>query len=432
MLCVFALAGCQEKDPLPELTVGQTEYTLGAIEGRTANVSFKTNVEWALSITYENTDTEWLTVTPARGTAGEQTIEVTADENYREELRIAHIDIQYGDKIQTLKVTQEKTPNLAPLFDPEFVRILKERGYISDEEKILPKDITGITKLDISETLDNCGPLTSLRGIEYFASLDTLNCANNRLTELDISKNTHLKFLSCSNNQLTTLDATNNTELTDLYCQHNQITELDINNNTELRHLFCYNNQLPVLDLSSNTLLAALHCQSNQLSTLEVGKNNALVDLHCSSNLLTALEVSKNTALKKLSCQNNQLTALDVTNNNELVDLSCYNNQLTTLDVSKNTALILLSCSNNQLTALDVTNNTDMTYLNCHNNQLTKLDISRNTELNYLLCNGNPGDGISVFPVTAWFGNDTIPSGFTKGEWIYGDKTIRIDYLKAE
>ena len=369
MLCVFALAGCQEKDPLPELTVGQTEYTLGAIEGRTANVSFKTNVEWALSITYENTDTEWLTVTPARGTAGEQTIEVTADENYREELRIAHIDIQYGDKIQTLKVTQEKTPNLAPLFDPEFVRILKERGYISDEEKILPKDITGITKLDISETLDNCGPLTSLRGIEYFASLDTLNCANNRLTELDISKNTHLKFLSCSNNQLT---------------------------------------------------------------TLEVGKNNALVDLHCSSNLLTALEVSKNTALKKLSCQNNQLTALDVTNNNELVDLSCYNNQLTTLDVSKNTALILLSCSNNQLTALDVTNNTDMTYLNCHNNQLTKLDISRNTELNYLLCNGNPGDGISVFPVTAWFGNDTIPSGFTKGEWIYGDKTIRIDYLKAE
>lgn len=74
LLCIFALAGCHEKDPIPELTVGQTEYTLGAVEGRTATVTFKTNVEWTIAVSYEGTDTDWLTATPASGSAGENTL----------------------------------------------------------------------------------------------------------------------------------------------------------------------------------------------------------------------------------------------------------------------------------------------------------------------------------------------------------------------
>lgn len=95
------------------------------------------------------------------------------------------------------------------------------------------------------------------------------------------------------------------------------------------------------------------------------------------------------------------------------------------------TTLKVVHCRNNKLTALDVSQNTALTDLNCNDNQLTSLDISKNTELNIFRCYNNPGDG-AVFPVTAWFGNDAIPSGFTSGGWTYGENTISIDYRPVE
>jgi hypothetical protein len=50
----------------------------------------------------------------------------------------------------------------------------------------------------------------------------------------------------------------------------------------------------------------------------------------------------------------------------------------------------------------------------------------------------NPGDGVSKFPVTAWFDNGNIPNGFPtpstdwSGYWTYNGKTITIDYQKAD
>ena len=52
----------------------------------------------------------------------------------------------------------------------------------------------------------------NLSGAISFAGLDALtylDCSENQLTELDVSKNTALTALSCSDNQLTELDVTN-------------------------------------------------------------------------------------------------------------------------------------------------------------------------------------------------------------------------------
>ena len=62
--------------------------------------------------------------------------------------------------------------------------------------------------------------ITNLKGIEYFTSLDNLWCAENKLTALDVSKNTALTELSCDNNQLTSLDVSN-TDMKYLYCSGN-------------------------------------------------------------------------------------------------------------------------------------------------------------------------------------------------------------------
>ncbi|MDO4229755.1 MAG: hypothetical protein Q4C98_08070 [Capnocytophaga sp.] len=151
--------------------------------------------------------------------------------------------------------------------------------------------------------------------------------------------------------------------LTILFCDYNNLTNLDVSKNTALKYLGCSNNQLTSLDVSENIALKGLYCLDNQLTSLDISKNTALINLMCNSNKLTSLNVSKNIALEELSCDNNRLTSLDVSKNIELTSLVCNNNQLTSLDVSKNTALQKLVCENNNLSTLNVANG--------HNKNLT-------------------------------------------------------------
>ena len=254
-----------------------------------------------------------------------------------------------------------------------------------------------LTELDVT----SCTALTELScdsnqltelDVSKNTDLTRLGCFFNQLTELDVTKNTDLTSLSCGSNQLTELDVTGNTALTSLSCFSNQLTELDVTGNTALTYLSCSSNQLTELDVSNNTALETLNCSSNQLTELDVNNNTALTGLGCYSNLLTELDVSNNTALTSLSCESNQLTELDVSNNTALTHLSCEFNQLTELDVSNNTALTHLSCESNRLTELDVSNNTALTYLFCYSNQLTELDVSKNTALRYFSWNSNQRD----------------------------------------
>ena len=200
-------------------------------------------------------------------------------------------------------------------------------GQISEKEAMLV------------ETLLIGGDIRNLEEIKYFTALTYLDCSDNQLTSLDLSKNTALTYLSCSDNQLTSLDLSNNTALTYLWCGGNQLTSLDVSKNTALTELACSYNQLTSLDLSKNTVLTYLRCSDNQLTSLDVSKNTALETLYCSDNQLTSLDVSKNTALTKLYCSDNQLTSLDVSNNTALTYLRCYSTQLTSLDLSRNRGL---------------------------------------------------------------------------------------------
>ncbi len=227
--------------------------------------------------------------------------------------------------------------------DASFRSWLLERDYGSDG-KLTGEEIAGVTSIDVSSK-----NIQSLKGIEYFTELTTLRCSSNKLTALDVSKNTALTELSCGANKLTSLDVSKNTALTYLVCYKNQLTSLDVSKNTALTGLHCYNNQLTSLDVSKNTKLWDLYCNRNQLTSLDVSKNTALTTLYCYSNQLTSLDVTKNTALTELWCYSNQLTSLDVSGCTALTELRCYDNQLTSLDVSKNTVLTRLYCYQNRI-----------------------------------------------------------------------------------
>ena len=299
--------------------------------------------------------------------------------------------------------------------DENFRSWLKSQSYGSDGV-LTDAEIAGVTSIDVAKK-----SIKSLQGIEFFTALRYLFCDSNKLTALDVSKNTALTTLVCDNNQLTALDVSKNTALTGLSCYYNQLTALDVSKNT-LRWLLCGNNSLTALDVSKNTALTRLECYSNQLTALDVSGCTALTYLQCYSNQLTALDVSGCTALTKLYCYRNQLTALDMSGCTALTSLSCDRNQLTALDVSKNTALTYLFCESNQLTSLDVSKNTALKSLYCHSNQLTTLDVSKNTALESLWCYCNQLTSLDVSKNTA-----------LKTLWCYGNqiKGAAMDALVA-
>jgi len=160
--------------------------------------------------------------------------------------------------------------------------------------------------------------ISDLSGIEAFTSLVVLQCSNNNLSSLDVSKNTELELLECFNNNIITLDVSNNPQLRRINCSQNQIEHLDVSNVPLLAYLMCEINQLKHLDFSNNSHLAGLDCRKNQITSLDFTHNTDLDWLICPENQLTSLQISKNTSLYELECDGNQLTSLDISKNTSL------------------------------------------------------------------------------------------------------------------
>lgn len=142
----------------------------------------------------------------------------------------------------------------------------------------------------------------ALDKVEEFVNLRYLSCKENRILELDLSKNTILRYLDCSNNFLENLDVRGCVALEYLDCS-----------STTNNHRPSFPNGLEV----------------NRLESLDLSNNPALVYLDCSCNQLTSLYLNENAPLDTLICEENQ-RRVNV-NSNKQFDLS----QLPGFDVSR-------------------------------------------------------------------------------------------------
>ena len=236
--------------------------------------------------------------------------------------------------------------------------------------KVLTSSINTLTTLNVSNSSIN-----DLTGIQDFVALQSLDCQENNLTTLDLSKNGKLIDVNCSTNKLTNFINTSNLALTDLYCDSNQLTSLDVSKYTALTNLTFSSNKITTIDVSSNTLLVQLWCDSNLLTELNITKNTSLINLNCGYNQLTNLNVTKNASLTALYCYNNQITSLNVSQNINLQEFMCNSNEIKTIDVSNNPKLEMFDCLDNKITSLDISKNPLIYELACENNQLTYLNL---------------------------------------------------------
>ena len=234
--------------------------------------------------------------------------------------------------------------------DDNFREYLLNQDYGQDGV-LTETEIMFIDDMDVYDM-----EISSLQGIEYFTALTVLDCEDNELTTLDISKNTALVKLYCSMNYLTSLDITNNVALKCLSCYDNELTSLDVSKNTALTFLDCEENKITALDISMCTELESLTCGDNELTQLDISNLTYLESLNCYYNNLTTLDVSNNPNLEYLNCENNQLSSLDISNNPNLGLVFCDGNQLTSLDFTNNPLLYFVSLTRNKISGQNMDN----------------------------------------------------------------------------
>ena len=170
-------------------------------------------------------------------------------------------------------------------------------GWLSE------KEINAVYEINCSD----CG-IVSLRGIEYFKSLKTLNCTSNKIVYLDLLSNKNLILINCSKNPtLSRLNVWDLHDLWDLRFEECNLSTLDISTNENLNYIFASDNRLKNLDLSSNLKLISLEICNNNLTSLDVSKNTALHSLYCTNNSIPILDVTNCTKLTSLHCDYNYL-----------------------------------------------------------------------------------------------------------------------------
>ncbi|UUF15742.1 MULTISPECIES: T9SS type A sorting domain-containing protein [Flavobacterium] len=252
----------------------------------------------------------------------------------------AVFDILIDDvQVYTDNVSEEYTQIPDTAFENKLIAL----GIDTDgtNGKVLTTSIASVTDLSMQFS-----SISDLTGIQDFVNLANLDCSNNNLTSLDLSKNTKLTELNFNNNKVSTIDLSNNSFLKKLNCDDNLLTSLDVSKNTEITWLYCYKNQLTTLDVTKNILLDDLYFANNSITSMDLSKNPLLISLYCQNNALTQLDISQNPKLVILYAPNNQLTNLDISQNTALTNLNVKSNQLTELNLKNGKNTILNSSLN--------------------------------------------------------------------------------------
>ena len=143
--------------------------------------------------------------------------------------------------------------------DENFRNYLLSQDYGRDKT-LTKQEIEKVETLNVSRM-----EIRSLKGVEYFSSLRRLDCKNNLLESLDVSKNLKLQELNCLRNPLGKIDVSKNISLQVLTCGYTLLTQLDVSQNYDLTELHCNGNVLTALNVENNPKLTYLSCFGNQI-----------------------------------------------------------------------------------------------------------------------------------------------------------------------
>ncbi len=218
--------------------------------------------------------------------------------------------------------------------DPVF------RKYLKDTFDFNSNNIVDVSEMKFAKKImpneDLRPQIKSVKGIELFPELDTLNINDSLIDTIDISQNPQLKALDISDTGVSSLDVTHNPDLKILKFDRTKVNKIDLTHNPNLQHLYCLVAPVTELDLSQNPELQFLDCSGTSISKLDLSHNPKLHSVHCNNTKITALDLSHNPDLVSLFCEYNAISSLDLHANTKLENLRCHYMNLAELDLSAN------------------------------------------------------------------------------------------------
>ncbi|WP_418653683.1 hypothetical protein [Tenacibaculum soleae] len=199
--------------------------------------------------------------------------------------------------------------------DANFEKELINQGIDSDgivNQKVLRIDVIDVEYLNISYP-GASQIIEDLTGIEGFTNLKRLYAIANRLTSVDISKNTKLDTLHLMANDLKSIKglskATNlkwlnlshnlfeeftldNPSVTNILMSHNELVSFDASKAINLETVYLLTNKILSIDFANNPKLEAINVSNNKLTNINFGLKNKLYYLSIFENFITQLDVS--------------------------------------------------------------------------------------------------------------------------------------------
>ena len=289
------------------------------------------------------------------------------------------------------------------------------KAYLLANEEI---NTNGDEHIQLSEAIAFSGSigirdsnLEDLSGIEHFINLEHLFIPNNKIKNLDLSKNTKLKRLGCNNNQITQLDLSHQPLLELLVCNNNNLTHLQLAPEHEIKMLMAHENQINTLYLGASPQLHTFWIQVNEVNHIDLTsfpqleslliKGGAYTSLNTSKNpilslvnlydakYLQALDLSKNPRIESLSIDA-PIENLDISNLEKLSWFTLNNVNFRNLDLSHNLLLERLDIDSTALEKIHFNKASLLNNIIVRNTPLTSLDLQNIPKLNYILLENTP------------------------------------------
>lgn len=151
--------------------------------------------------------------------------------------------------------------------DSKFKQYLISQGFdANDDGQIQISEALKVKKIYINDL-----GIVSVEGINSFINLEEFGCYNNRITSLDLSNLTKLKYLYASKNRIEYLNIANSVDLVELSIEGNYfIKELDVSKFKKLQSINFSDNQVSKFDASGLTNLVSVTADNNKLKSINV------------------------------------------------------------------------------------------------------------------------------------------------------------------